>query len=209
MTNFCADFNWPLLVSVGLFELNERCHFSGLASIRLFLNPPKSLSIRCGLQFGNYCISIKSLSVRCSVISIVFNVRIFMNDQCNQMLSKNWKKCTKFITIIRQVKIFKSGSRKICKRQSFKNFTWSILDYLDPDVSSNFSGMTKRQCGALYPFRNPHYLQDDTVSKCRYSCLYIGFSYNLKKFESMLIGLWFVLLVLGIFSVRYPDEIWA
>lgn len=33
--------------------------------------PSKKL-IRCGLQFRGYCISIRSVSVRCEVISVVF-----------------------------------------------------------------------------------------------------------------------------------------
>ena len=30
------------------------------------------------------------------------------------------------------VKVFKNGPSKICERQPLKNFTWSILKYLDP-----------------------------------------------------------------------------
>ena len=30
------------------------------------------------------------------------------------------------------VKVFKNGPSKICGRQTLKNFTWPILEYLDP-----------------------------------------------------------------------------
>ena len=33
------------------------------------------------------------------------------------------------------VKVFKNGPSKICGRQPLQNFTWSILEYLDPDVT--------------------------------------------------------------------------
>ena len=32
------------------------------------------------------------------------------------------------------VKVFKNGPSKICGRQPLKKFTWSILEYLDPNV---------------------------------------------------------------------------
>ena len=36
--------------------------------------------------------------------------------------------------LIKWVKVFKSGLSKICGRQPLKNFTWSILEYLDPNA---------------------------------------------------------------------------
>ena len=40
--------------------------------------------------------------------------------------------------IILWVKAFKNGPRKICGRQSLKNFTWPILEYFVP-----YNGQTK------------------------------------------------------------------
>ena len=34
------------------------------------------------------------------------------------------------------VKVFKNGPSKTCARQSLKNFTWSVFEYLDPVVAS-------------------------------------------------------------------------
>ena len=34
------------------------------------------------------------------------------------------------------IKVFKNGPSKICGRQSLKNFTWSIVEYLDPNYVS-------------------------------------------------------------------------
>ena len=33
------------------------------------------------------------------------------------------------------VQVFKNGPRKICRIQPLKNFTWFILEYLDPNVT--------------------------------------------------------------------------
>ena len=33
------------------------------------------------------------------------------------------------------VKVFKNGPSKICGRQPLKDFTWSILEYLDPNAT--------------------------------------------------------------------------
>ena len=42
------------------------------------------------------------------------------------------------IILIKWVKVFKNGPSKIYGRQTLKNFTWSILEYLDPNDLYNF-----------------------------------------------------------------------
>ena len=37
--------------------------------------------------------------------------------------------------IVEWVTVFKNGPSKICRRESLKSFTWSILEYLDPNVN--------------------------------------------------------------------------
>ena len=53
------------------------------------------------------------------------------------------------------VKVFKNGPGKTCGRQSLKNFTWSILEYLDPHVTQSatltlLSEMTKFSANTVF-----------------------------------------------------------
>ena len=36
---------------------------------------------------------------------------------------------------VKWVNVLKNGPSKICRRQPLKDFTWSILEYLDPNVT--------------------------------------------------------------------------
>ena len=47
---------------------------------------------------------------------------------------RSTKKCLERKNI-KWVKVFKNGPSTICGRQPLKNFTWSILEYLDPKSS--------------------------------------------------------------------------
>ena len=49
-------------------------------------------------------------------------------------VTNNLKNCTNLNSYLYRVKVFKNGTSKICGRQSLKNFTWSILEYLDPYI---------------------------------------------------------------------------
>ena len=41
------------------------------------------------------------------------------------------------------VKVFKNGPSKICGRQPLKNFTWFIIEYLDPKLAANVARFSK------------------------------------------------------------------
>ena len=44
------------------------------------------------------------------------------------------------------VKLFKNGQSKICGRQPLKKFTWSILEYLDPNIHVSLGIVPVSKC---------------------------------------------------------------
>ena len=48
------------------------------------------------------------------------------------------------VVIDQWVKVFKNGPSKICGRQPLNNFTWSFLEYLDPNwLFNNYQSVNK------------------------------------------------------------------